>query len=487
MQTCPHCSIPFRTDHEKKRHEMVLSCKDFRQTHFLCGGCKFRTKSLAIIEKHNQTCVVPESEWSEDPYAELLERIRHLEGYVENKQLPDGYAGLVERIKKLEVALPSFSQEIYVETPPPERKKTFRPIKTELVSQEENENDKMDRIQKVDEELTVLREKFGDYEACMEEIAKSFDSLEKSRVYVAQVKRIKKMRCSLIGVVPPTDYKALVREHITKFSELFKAREFNDTKIVRCISNGLSPLEARVLRYGKYYETCIEMDDVNNFRTSLTLSVVSPQKYTPYDSELFNLKMLNYGLVMFPIAEVFECFVTNTYGFHNVVYVAMPSSTDDDPYSFYTLEGVSKNQLREWRLNSRLVPLLDRLRDNVLPYMISTFRNIYYDIFDDNEYRVGYANSNHLLEIEGHQLLINILDMSIPRLVCGIFREIVKRKCTHIATDLDRFNCKGDDVGQRRKMSSSKDDPDIMETVNSLFDNISTKDALDFYSDTTRK
>ena len=76
--------------------------------------------------------------------------------------------------------------------------------------------------------------------------------------------------------------------------------------------------------------------------------------------------------------------------FSNVIYVALPKSTKEDPYSFYRLDNVNSNNKRQWKLDWRLEDISLSLSSSLLNFMIVTFRKIYKDVFLDNDYRDNY-------------------------------------------------------------------------------------------------
>lgn len=480
---CEYCWTALRGESQRKQHMSVAYCRDYRRTLFVCRGCKFTTRGIRNIDEHNKTCTVPEDEWSRDPYNDLLLRVQQLEGVID--PTPEGYLGLLERIQKLESSafggapppLPMPDES------PPQKRKTYKSVKAvvDLVP-EEDDDERQCRIQKVNKEKAALRKKFGNVEACIESIDKLFEEMRdsKTKTYTNGVSDIRKLRCSLIGSMSLGDYEMIVRSHVLTLTEFFTAKGWKTKKTRSAVSRGLSPLESRMLHYGSYYEYHLEIDEIQQFEAALGLSVVSPQEYVPFDAGAFYSNFLNYGSVLFPIMDVISRHVGNAYGFHSVVYVEIPKSSDDDPYSFYTLESVSKTR-RDWDMDCRLEGLTHGLIANILPYLIGIFRRMYCDVFGDNEYRDDYSAANQLMECDCAQLVSNILDMSIPRVVGWRLRDIVKTKCTHPMTDRDKTNLTGDDGIQKKRLASDKDDPDYVDTVRQLFDNISSEHAVDFY------
>ncbi len=455
-------------------------CHDYRRTLFVCRGCNFTTRGIRNIDEHNKTCTVPEEEWSGNPYNDLLLRVQQLEGT--HDPTPEGYLGLLERIQKLEShAFSSGLPPTLPEESPPQKRKTYKSVKAvvELVP-EEPEDEKQDRIEKVNKERAALRAKFGDVKACTRDFDRLFEIMKTGKNFSNGMTDIKRLRCSLIGSMSLEDYEVILKSHVQILTEFFTAKGWTSRKISTTVSRGLSPLESRMLRYGNYYTQHLDLDEVEKFDVALNLSICSPQEYVPFDAGAFYKNFLNYGSVILPIMDVIESHIGNVYGFHNIVYVEIPKSSNDDPYSFYLLDSVTRSR-RGWDMDCRLERLTVGLVSNLMPYLISMFRKMYCDVFGDNEYRKDYAETNQLMRCDCSQVVANILELSIPRVVGWRLRDIVKTKCTLPMTDKDKTNLTGDDALQKKRLSTDKDDPDYIDTVRQLFDTISSEEAVDFY------
>ena len=120
--------------------------------------------------------------------------------------------------------------------------------------------------------------------------------------------------------------------------------------------------------------------------------------------------------------------------------------------------------------------------DNIKPYLIENFRKLYYNIFNDNEFRKDYRETNSMTEYDCEQLLQSIHLLSKPKEFNFLLRNIIKKECIYYPSLNDRFNINGDDTIQKKKFLNTKEDEEIMiETVKMLFDHITSADAVDFY------
>lgn len=567
MERCNYCwSGVGNSDVQRSRHLAMKSCQDYCRTLFICRACKYTTRGIRNIDAHNKICKVPEKDWLEDPYQELLDRIQELESSDNGKESftkSIAYKNLIERIQKLEnassvsnfhnqsssnftfssqrasqqaesegeggvrsvnktivitsndvrstsedvrskkptkrsttgVGIPSAVLDIPVngtdegenlEQSPP-KKKTYKSIKAKSeLPEEENADQKQNRIQKVDEELNTIKQSFGDPVASSELFEKMFLEISTGRKYTPIMNNIRKLRCSLIGSMPLDDYIELLNSHVRRLEELLVGKDHDIKKIAPIVIKGLSPLESRMLQYGNYTIYHLEVDELDKFEVAIGLGNPSPQDYVVFDADKFYRKFLNYGSVLVPIMDVFKKYIVNRYGFHNVVYVTNPKSSADDPYSFYIIREINKKK-REWDMDCRLEKLTCGFMENVLPYMTSLFRKMYKDVFGDNEYRKNYVNESQVLKCDCEQLIMNIIDISVPRITCWKIREIIYKNCTYTETVKDKFYRIGDDAGQRKRLSNYKEDPDVVDTLKLLFDEMTCEQAVELYQSKFKK
>ena len=132
-------------------------------------------------------------------------------------------------------------------------------------------------------------------------------------------------------------------------------------------------------------------------------------------------------------------------------------------------------------MDCRLEDFSNNIINNIRPYLIKEFRQIYYDIFHDNEFRENYISTNSVTEIDCEQLLQNIYTISNMKDFCLLLRNIVKNNSTYIPTENDKFDFHGDDNIQKKRFTNTKENSDVVDIIKLLFDNISSQDAVDFY------
>ena len=365
----------------------------------------------------------------------------------------------------------NFNQTIKVKK---EDKKSYRPIETsKIVKIKKHKKTKptINKIQKID--LEGFRVNFNNL----------FTKLENGHNYTNTVNDIKKERKKIIGKIGLTKFLEIIQEHISRFNEIFKSKNFPSKKTNDIICKGLGSLEKRLLRYGDYSKSYLELEEMTKFKQTLYRDIPLEENYTVYSLDNFCKNFYNYGVVLFPIKELIRKYLFNFKNLNNVIYVPLEKSTKEDPYSFYKLAKISKEK-RFWRMDCRLEDFTNNFSAQIIPYLIKSFRDIYKDIFYDNMYREDYKTKCQVVECDCQQLLQNIVTMSRTRKLCDFLRELIIEKASYQPTDMDKFDLRGDDALQRKRFAQ-KNKVDPTENIKLLFDNLTSEVAVDIYREST--
>ena len=368
-------------------------------------------------------------------------------------------------------------------------KRRYKSVKNkEELADELTQEEKMSIIKEVESKRnTENREILRLKSEIKEVIEECFKSLVKSRIYTKILSKIKRERFKLLEFSSLTEYINLLEEHSNKLNTIFTEKNYPEKKIEKCISQSMCALDLRLIWNRSFTNSYIEIDEIEKFYNCLCRCVIFPQTYEPFVRDNLFSCFHNYGTTFFSIKKLIETYLFNPYGFYNVIYY-LPHNKEEksDPYTFYILERV-ENDKRYWRLDCRLEELCNDFRDSVRQYLILLFRRLYNAVFSDNEYRQDYLLSGQLMESDCEQLVQSILLLSNPRELCKLFRNVVKANAKYTATKNDKFNMYGDDPLQKKRLNnpSSKDEPDIIDIVKELFDNMRAEDAVDFYRSRT--
>ena len=364
------------------------------------------------------------------------------------------------------------------------KKQSYRSIKSCIPTVSEfSVQDLSIKINLVDSKNEKILEDFGNLEEARKNFNECFEKLKQSRVYTKILEDLARKRMNIFARMSLSDYQNLVSEHIRTIEDIFREKNYPDKKSISIISKGLTSLESRLISYGNYTQSHLEIDEIEKLDKVLDLGKQCSKQYTVYNSlTIFNC-FYNYGVILFPIKKNLERYLFNRYDLWNIIYLPLPKNTDDDPYSFYVLERLSKEK-RYWKMDCRLEDLSSNLIANILPYMISMFRKLYRDVFGDNDFRKDYSSKCQITECDCEQLLQNIISVGQPKDFYNIVRTIVKNKATYTPTENDKFNLYGDDSLQRKRFHD-KEDIDLVDIIKQLFDDISSEEAVDFYRSRT--
>lgn len=535
--TCEYCLTRFVTSRYLEYHQKFAKyCHTYRYIVFTCTKCNFTTRGIRNIEKHAKCCDkevqlanpivglqkrILELEKENQTYQQKLnkqiqheQKIRSLESQliltifkcnlykhiIENntsiklgdvmEEKEDGV--YIYESGKIPIFINSYVKEnegfeiIGKKSPRKTPKKSeeckakkqnYRSIKTCIdLAPEEDKNITIDNI---DANIQEKMNQFGDPDVVQNSFETCFSKLKQSRVYTKILDELKAHRWTLFGRFSISEYTDLVTNHIDVINKIFNQKNYNEKKSISIISKSLSPLESRLVRFSGYTTQVMEAEEIQRLDTVLDLHVPSDKEFVVFDQEMVSKRFHNYGSVLFSLNKNIKRFLLNIYGYPNIIYLPLPKNNPGDPYSFYYLERIHKEK-RYWKMDCRLEDFSTYLISTILPYMVSIFRRLYYDIFEDNEFRSNYSTNCQVTEFDCEQLLQNILYLAQPKEFCNLMRNIIKDNSSYTPTENDKFNLYGDDSLQRKRFQE-KEDTDVVEIIKQLFDGISSEDAVDFY------
>lgn len=360
------------------------------------------------------------------------------------------------------------------------KKKTYRTVKQYITTSEKEFDNKLkEDVVRVDKKIDkIVYENFDvSHKEITESLEKLFETVINSRIYTVSLASIRQKRKKLLGKLSLTDYTELVNEHNKRLESIFESRNYSKKKINKIVLSSLTPLDMRLTYYSGYTNVNIEVDEVQKFGLALEILIEHEKQFVPYNKDIFFNNIKNYSISLFELRECIERCLVNRYGFQNVIYIPRPNSTSSDPFSFYTLVE-NAGEIRKWKMVCRLEDFSIDFADTVLPYCITLFRKIYKDVFNDNIYREDYMSKSQITEFDCEQLIQNIIIISQPKLLCKMFQDIIKTKCTISPTEFDKFDLYGDDKFQQKRFTNTKDTHnDIFQVIKRLFDGIDNENA----------
>ena len=313
-----------------------------------------------------------------------------------------------------------------------------------------------------------------------------FEKLKTDKTYTKVLSSLAKTRSNMIGSVHITTFCELLNEHIKKTTDILSERKVPDRRINMVISKSLTPLESRLLMDDNCSNAHIQADEIEKFAQCLKLHINHPKHFEPYTDEKFINNFYHYGIALLTLNNLLDIYLFNPYKFHNVIYVNLPKSKEDDPFSFYTLSQIKDNK-RYWAMDCRLECFASNMIGDLCQKFVNQFRIIYNNIFGDNVYRNNFTEKCQLAECDCCQLANNILQMAKPRQFCIMLQKKVIQKATYIPTDDDKFNLRGDDTIQRQEFHKNErileEEEELYDVIRSMFDGITKEDAEIFYQD----
>lgn len=511
-EQCQYCWKKFKSVQLlSNHHQTAKNCKKYQYIGFTCYKCGYKTKGIQNINLHITKCNEEESVYGNVSEKDLtvsydkLKQMVLLERY-KNKI----YRQIIEKNTNIklddviyenpnEIHLTNTYQldlsfivhdpenHIKLEKPvkPPEpdkeadKKKIYRPIKHIPIQPEVPQTITQERVDNVKTMIENQRNSFGNLSETLEKIQECLTTLKTSRMYTKILNELQKYRWSLLGRLSISEYIKLIEENVNDISHILDDKKYNTKKCKEIISKSLSGMDSRLIRYGNYYSSMVEVDEIDHFRTALDLHVNSVENYVPFNISQLSNNFYNYGVALFSLNSLCRLFLINKYQFHNIIYVALPKNTPDDPFSYYTLDKVQKDK-RYWQMDCRMENTSLSLISMIQEYQIDLFRKIYNDVFGDNIFRSDYYMKFPITEYDCEQLLQNILLLGQPKKFCNLLRDIVKELCTYTPTSNDKFNLYGDDALQRKRFHD-KEDVELVDVIKQLFDDISTEESVDFY------
>ena len=519
---CEYCLLSFENEELLKKHNIECeTCNKYKNILFTCKKCDFSTIGIINIDNHiENNCVEKFDDISYEVISDdtvidipinvdnsILQRIEKklddllLHAKSESKQ-PENKKFKNSDIKKNLSEIDNI--EVYKNTNydniintinndylsncsslSETKKSVYKTLKTQLDLREETTDDK-NKLETLCNQIEKKKMDIAEYLKETENTFKQcFNTIRKQRSFSKHLDNIKKLRFTLINVLPYNTYINLIEYHNKKLTTIFKEKEYNEKKIIECIFKSMNNIDLRLLNYGKYYETYLEVDEIHKLKESLKFFNSSLPKFVPFNKEHFFQNFFNYGLAIFTIKDNIECYVSNIYGINNLIYIPIKNSNIEDPYSFYALEYTNtekKTEKRYWKLDCRLEDITKSFIDNIKPYCVKLFRKLYYDTFKDNDYRDNYKTANMIMEFDCEQLLQNIFLLCDIHSLSIIFRNVIVNTCSYIPSKNDRVNLYSDDTYQKKKFLNKKDNSNILfETVKLLFDTISNEEIVDFY------
>jgi len=520
---CEHCLESFKSLNFLVKHQRSFKkCIDYRDIFFTCKRCNFCTIGIKNIENHkcniniitdyddNNEYIFEDSDVEEpniEPNIEDIsfqKQILKIENELKKERIKNETLtklivnNLAQKFinlpHELSIELPILKEVVVITQPSSpynseddktdNKKSQFKSYKIlksnciDLVQEPDIESIK-NKIKEIDIKIYNTKLNFGNLEQSNIIFDREFETIKNSRTYMKNLDIIKNTRKKLLGSLSIYEYIILLNKHVITLKKILENKGHQEKKIISTISKSLGSLDYRFIYYGVYYDIQLDIDEFVRFRSSIQIFAHSPSFYIQFNYQNFINNFYNYGSIIIPLKECINYYIINRYGFNNIIYVPLKNSTEDDPYSFYTLEDTVKEK-RYWKMDCRLIDLCDNIMINLKEYLTGIFRKIYQDIFNDNDYREDYSKKTEITSVDFEQLLKNILLLSDKKEFYKLLKKIIIENATYNPTENDKFNLYRDDPILRKKIQKFKEE-DKSDSIKLLFDNITSEQAVDLY------
>ena len=213
-------------------------------------------------------------------------------------------------------------------------------------------------------------------ETIYKEIDELIDRVKVTKTFAKAINDLQKKRVTLMAVTSVDEFKLICKDHITRLSAIFTEKGFSDKKIESHITKALSSIEMRLLKHPGYFNSHLDVDDKQNLVKVLETQQCTISQNTPFKAVDIATSLMNYGSVLINMKTNLQRIISSN---KNIIYIDNPKSTKTDPFSFYTL-GSSDDKKLNWIMDCRLEELTIAVRNDILPFLISTFKELYFDV-----------------------------------------------------------------------------------------------------------
>lgn len=364
-----------------------------------------------------------------------------------------------------------------------DKKQIYRSVNNKIVPNIEliEENEK--KVAKFETEIKKITDEKSNVSVkeITEWINNTIKEIKDMRVFTSVLDKIALSREKLLGKLNIGDYLNVLKNNIVLLESILREKGgIDNKKITQTVSKTLTSLDKRLVHYGEYFNSSLTADELNNFKMCLRVSTVYDKKFKIFDFNNFYEKFNNYSICLFPIRETLKRLLYNPHGFSSIIYISLPKSMKDDPFSFYLLEKI-ESEKRKWKLDCRLEDFSRTISVNLLNMCIALFRKIYFDVYHDNVYRSDFRKFPIFTQ-DIEQLLHNILCITREISFCNLLRELTVKNATYTPSkELDKFNLTSDDPHSRKLFSLSSDKPETtLLAIYRMFDGITQTQSNDF-------
>ena len=266
---------------------------------------------------------------------------------------------------------------------------------------------------------------------------------------------IPKNRYKLFGVGDLNEHTKRIRSTNNRLQRILATHKIPAPTIEKYIVKTMHPMEMRLVDYPQYHLTNIDPEDIQKLQICCFYQMIQHEKAFSLFSPRYDT-IQNYSMAFIPIRKYIQKLLVNPYGFHNIIYVDLPKSTQSDPFSFYRLRKIDEDGKRFWELDCRMEYTAMEIQNNLRNWCIQLFRKIYMDVFNDNIYREKFTEYSQVTQYECSQLLQNITALDNLIAIRRMLSSTIREKATYQPSKKDKFNFHVDDVCQKTRLKKEE-------------------------------
>ena len=202
---------------------------------------------------------------------------------------------------------------------------------------------------------------------CENRINTLMNSIKEQKQYASELRELRYIRLRMFKFLQLPQYTDFLKKHIENMRDIFSAR-MDNKKIPSIIKTRLLlPLELRLLEIKGYESIPIDTNEVSLLKTYLRYKWGFDKLLKPFDKErIINLYGC-YNIALFNVADYIKIILPNKYGLNNLIYLDVPKSANEDPFSFYYLDKVNKANdgidVRHWAIHNVKIQTPKNLND----------------------------------------------------------------------------------------------------------------------------
>lgn len=292
--------------------------------------------------------------------------------------------------------------------------------KFENVQKEKNNYTSNKSETKVDELVTHKNKKeieCFDRHDVQNEIERETIQLKKCTIKKNIVKCCESLRYCLRRlsiVIPLHCYIVYLKKIIEEIEKIFLPL-YTKSKKNQLVLKIFSTVDIRLIQHPLFIYTNVKKIDIEYLK-NIIISNMMKQKKLKDILENIEYILQTYSIALLDVYDLIKII------FNKCNHIVYKNET------FYVLTKIEDNNYF-FSEDYKLITTTHTILNKLLPYSIKLFRNIYFQVFNDNIHRAGYKKQTIVTEYDCDQLLQNIKKMCKSNQIQSFLNNIVKSHC----------------------------------------------------------